>query len=163
MVADGGGCGVDRVGGQVGAAVEHEDQAEGLGEEEALGAEEESLEGELEGGFERVSTRGIFHDGSIIDRGISSSEVNGGRGLTHLSIIVIIGAADAAAEAALTASTPILRPRFLVFHFRGSATAGSAFAGRKLVELGSTADVGGFTLGNSLGMSRSLASRKEVW
>lgn len=63
---DGRGGGVDCVGGQVGAAVEHEDEGEGLREEEALGVEEEVLEGALKGGLESVSAGRIFHDGSVI-------------------------------------------------------------------------------------------------
>lgn len=83
-------------------------------------------------------------------------------GLTHLSIIVIIGAADAAAEAALIASTPNLKPRFLVFHFRGIVTAFSALVDSTPEELGSMAEIGGFTRGSSLVMSRSLEARDDV-
>lgn len=79
---------------------------------------------------------------------------------THLSIMVIIGAADAAAEAALIASTPNLNPRFLVFHFRGIVTA---FVDTQVAELGSTAEIGGFTPGNSLAISRSLKTRDVVY
>jgi hypothetical protein len=82
--------------------------------------------------------------------------------LAYLSIIVIIGAAEPAAEAALIASTPSLRPRFLVFHFRGIAAAFSAFFDRRVVELGSTAEIGGFTLGNSLAILRSLETCEDI-
>jgi hypothetical protein len=77
-------------------------------------------------------------------------------GLTHLSIIVIIGAALAAAEAALIVSTPNLNTRFLVFHFRDIVTAFSAFVGRTVAALGSVADIGGFTPCNSLAIPGSL-------
>lgn len=81
--------------------------------------------------------------------------------IIHLSIIVIIGAALAAAEAALIASAPSLKPRFWVFHFRGIVTAFSAFVGTIVVEAGSMAEIGGFTRGNSLAISRSLKARDE--
>lgn len=84
------------------------------------------------------------------------------QGLTCLSITVIIGAADAAAEAALIASTPNLKPRFLVFHFRGIVTAFSAVVDTTVAELGSIAEIGGFTAGNSLAISRSLETRNDV-
>jgi hypothetical protein len=83
-------------------------------------------------------------------------------GLIYLSIIVIIGAADAAAEAALIASTPNLNPRFLVFHFRDIVTAFSTFDDTTVAELGSIAEIGGFTPGNSLVISRSLETRDDV-
>ncbi len=72
-----------------------------------------------------------------------------------------MGAADPAAEAALIVSTPSLRPRFLVFHFRGIFTVLSVFAARRLVELGSTTEIDGFTLGNSLDISRQLKSLED--
>jgi hypothetical protein len=83
-------------------------------------------------------------------------------GLIYLSIIVIIGAADAAAEAALIASTPNLNPRFLVFHFRGIVTAFSTFDDTTVAELGSIAEIGGFMPGDSLVISRSLETRDDV-
>jgi hypothetical protein len=81
--------------------------------------------------------------------------------LNHLSIIVIIGAALAAAEVALIASTPSLKPRFWVFHFLGIVTAFSAFADTRAVEPASRAEIGGFTPGNSLAISRSLKTQDE--
>jgi hypothetical protein len=79
--------------------------------------------------------------------------------LGYLSIIVIIGAAEAAAEDALMASTPNLRPRFLVFHFEGIAKAVSTVAGTTVTALGSMAEIGGFAIGISLTISRSLGTR----
>lgn len=73
--------------------------------------------------------------------------------LRHLSMIVIIGAADAAAEAALMASAPNLKPRFLVFHFRGVDIAFSTFAGTTVTEL---AEIGGSKTGVFLTIARSL-------
>jgi hypothetical protein len=83
-------------------------------------------------------------------------------GLTNLSIIVMIGAALAAAEAALIVSTPSLKPRFWVFHFRGIVTPFSAFVDTTVVEPDSIAEIGGFTRGNSLAISRSLKTGDEA-
>jgi hypothetical protein len=81
--------------------------------------------------------------------------------VTYLSIIVIIGAADPAAEAALKASAPNLNPRFLVFHFGGIATAFAVLVEMRAEWLGSAAEIGGFTLGNSFTISSVIGDSRR--
>jgi hypothetical protein len=64
-VADGGGYGVDGISGEVGPRVEGEDESEGLGEEEGVWAEEESLEGGNDAGTESFAARSIFNDSTV--------------------------------------------------------------------------------------------------
>lgn len=61
------GGGVEGVGGEVGAAVEHADEGGGLGEDDGVGAEEQGAERGLERLREGVATRGVLHDGPVDD------------------------------------------------------------------------------------------------
>lgn len=76
-VADGGGGGVDGVGGEVCSRVECEDECERLGEEEGVWSEEEGSEGGNDAGTQGFATRGIFNDstarGSVNNHGIMSA------------------------------------------------------------------------------------------
>lgn len=64
LVLDRRGGRVERVGRQVGAAVDHEDEGHGLGEEERVRAPEKGGQGGLEGAAHGLATRGVLHDRS---------------------------------------------------------------------------------------------------
>lgn len=65
VVADGGEGRVERVGRQVRAPVQHEDEERGLGQDDGVGPAEEGLERGLERLGEGGRARGVFHDGSV--------------------------------------------------------------------------------------------------
>ena len=61
----GGGYGVEGVGGEIGAAVEHTDEGEGFGEYEGVGSKKEGGERLFEGVLECVLAGGILHYCSV--------------------------------------------------------------------------------------------------
>lgn len=65
---------VERVGRQVRAAVHHEDEGDGLGEEERVRPAEEGREGRLEGVGHGRAARGVFHDRPGEKRSRSASQ-----------------------------------------------------------------------------------------
>lgn len=66
LVLQGRGRGVEDVGGQVGAAVDGEDEGHGAGEEHGVWAQEEGAQGVLDGGAEARAARGVLHDGPVL-------------------------------------------------------------------------------------------------
>lgn len=112
--------GVERVGGEIGAAVEEEDEADGLGGERAEGVPDERGEGGAEGGEDgRAGAGGVFHDGSVREVRERRGGEGGRREGTDLSMKAMRGDISPAAQEALIKSAPTRMPRFFVFHWRG--------------------------------------------
>lgn len=62
LILDGRDRGVEDVGGQVGAAVDGEDEGDGAGKEHGVGAQEEVAQRVFDRGAEAGAARGVFHD-----------------------------------------------------------------------------------------------------
>jgi hypothetical protein len=149
------GTGIEDVGCEVGASVQHTYQCERFRKDEVVGSEKEGGKRAFEGFFEGCLAGSILHYCSMNCKiGFWGEGRN-----TNLSMIVMAGATTLAARKLEAQSEANLKPKFLVFHILASIWASATFGIGMMV----LCDAFRFVIDGEMSISVVEVSRPRIW